>query len=206
MSTTIQLKRSNTPNSVPSTTDLASGELAVNTNDGVIYFKKTVDGTDSIVALQQYSAGTGVSINSGAISIGQDVSTTANVSFATGVFTDTGTGPNYTVKIENATGSVFGIGTGSEEFGIANDALNNEQTGYVPYTLTGATVNIKTPQDGNPTQPWTWSFNSDGTTSFPNYTFPATSGLPGQILTATNTGVQWQYAGVRSADQRVRRP
>lgn len=44
----IKLKRSSVAGKVPATTDLALGELAVNTVDGKIYFKKN-NGTDSIV-------------------------------------------------------------------------------------------------------------------------------------------------------------
>lgn len=55
--TTIKLKRSTTANSIPATTSLASGELALNTNDGKLFFKKTVSGTDSIVTLQPFPTG-----------------------------------------------------------------------------------------------------------------------------------------------------
>ncbi|AUS01811.1 pectin lyase fold/virulence factor [Vibrio phage 1.293.O._10N.261.52.E1] len=47
MSQTIKLKTSSTPASVPSTGDLILGELAVNTHDGKLYFKKN-DGSESI--------------------------------------------------------------------------------------------------------------------------------------------------------------
>ena len=40
MSTTIKLRRSATPGNIPSTSQLQLGELAINTNDGKIYFKK----------------------------------------------------------------------------------------------------------------------------------------------------------------------
>ncbi len=48
MAQTIKLKRSATQGAVPSTSDLALGELAVNTYDGKIYIKKD-SGTESIV-------------------------------------------------------------------------------------------------------------------------------------------------------------
>jgi hypothetical protein len=57
MSNTIQLKRSSTANSIPSTTALAAGELAVNTHDGKLFFKKTVGATNSIVTLQPFPDG-----------------------------------------------------------------------------------------------------------------------------------------------------
>lgn len=44
----IIIKRSSVPAKVPLTTDLQLGELAINTNDGVLYFKKN-DGVEAIV-------------------------------------------------------------------------------------------------------------------------------------------------------------
>ena len=186
--TAIKIRRSSVAGKIPLTTDLVLGELALNTNDGVLYFKKSPSGVDSIVALQPYTGGTGVSVSaSGVISIGQSVATTANVNFATGVFTDPSAGSNYTVKIGNATGSVFGIGTGSNSFGIANDALNNAQTGYVPYQVTATQIGFKTSANS-----YNWSFNADGTTQFPNYKFPAAAGTNGQILSTDGLGnVSW---------------
>lgn len=49
MAQTVKLKRSATPSKVPATTDLALGELAINTYDGKLYLKKSVSGTESIV-------------------------------------------------------------------------------------------------------------------------------------------------------------
>ena len=49
MTQTVQLKRSATSGSIPSTSDLALGELAINTYDGKAYIKKSVGGTESIV-------------------------------------------------------------------------------------------------------------------------------------------------------------
>lgn len=45
----IKLKQSSVAAKQPSTTDLQLGELAVNTNDGKLYLKKSVSGTESIV-------------------------------------------------------------------------------------------------------------------------------------------------------------
>ena len=36
----ISLKRSAVPGKIPTVNDLQLGELAINTNDGIIYFKK----------------------------------------------------------------------------------------------------------------------------------------------------------------------
>lgn len=48
MAQTIKLKRSATSGNAPSTSDLALGEVAINTYDGKVFIKKN-DGSDSIV-------------------------------------------------------------------------------------------------------------------------------------------------------------
>ena len=48
MAQTIKLRRSSTASAVPTTTQLALGEIAINTNDGKLYFEKD-DGSPSIV-------------------------------------------------------------------------------------------------------------------------------------------------------------
>ena len=45
MTQTVQLKRSATAGAIPRTSDLALGELALNTYDGKAYIKKSVGGT-----------------------------------------------------------------------------------------------------------------------------------------------------------------
>lgn len=52
MSTVVQLKRSETSGSIPTATDIAVGELAVNLADGTLYSKKT-DG--SIIEVGGYN-------------------------------------------------------------------------------------------------------------------------------------------------------
>ena len=51
MTQTVQLKRSATAGAIPSTSDLALGELAINTYDGKAYIKKNVGGTQSVVEI-----------------------------------------------------------------------------------------------------------------------------------------------------------
>jgi len=56
MAQTVKLKRSNTASAEPTTSQLASGELAMNTRDGKLYMRKYVDGTDgndTIIAIDQ---------------------------------------------------------------------------------------------------------------------------------------------------------
>ena len=54
---TIKLRRSDQAGNVPLTGNLALGEVALNTYDGKLFFKKTVDTTDSIVTLQPFPDG-----------------------------------------------------------------------------------------------------------------------------------------------------
>ena len=52
MSQLIKLKRSAVPGKIPTTGSLDLGEIAINTNDGNLYFKKN-DGTESIVTVKE---------------------------------------------------------------------------------------------------------------------------------------------------------
>lgn len=51
MANTIKIRRSATQGAVPTTAQLALGELALNTYDGKLYAKKNVGGTESVVEL-----------------------------------------------------------------------------------------------------------------------------------------------------------
>jgi hypothetical protein len=58
MANTIRIKRSAVPGKVPATSDLALGELGLNTYDGKLYTKKD-DGSPSIVELSGGAGGAG---------------------------------------------------------------------------------------------------------------------------------------------------
>ena len=53
MASTIRLKRSSTPGTAPTASDLQLGELAINTYDGVLYVKRVQDTLEEIVAFGQ---------------------------------------------------------------------------------------------------------------------------------------------------------
>lgn len=67
MSNIIKLKRNSNQGIVPSVSSLEDGELAINTYDGKLFFKKTVSGTSSIITLQSFptdgAAGQYLSLN-----------------------------------------------------------------------------------------------------------------------------------------------
>jgi hypothetical protein len=86
-----------------------------------------------------------------------------NSAFDGQTLTDHATGANYTLKIANGgvAGSVFGIGTGSAAYGIANDALNHTQDGYVPYSVTASRINLTVLGAGS------WVFDNTGNLTVP---------------------------------------
>lgn len=60
MANQVKFKRSDVADKAPTTSDLALGELAMNTRDGKVFMKKDVDGTESIVEVgaNTFEAGT----------------------------------------------------------------------------------------------------------------------------------------------------
>jgi hypothetical protein len=180
--TTIKIRRSSVQNKVPTTTDLDLGELAINTYDGKLFLKKSVGGTESIVTLEkQLTAGTGVSISSGAINIGQDVSTTVSPTFAgaslNGVtsIVESGTGAQNTLTVAGAgTGSLFAVGVSdSANDGINLKSLTSDLANPAKLTLSGSSVILKAGTKQ-------LTFNSSG-----NIVLPAN----GDILDSNNVSV-----------------
>ena len=144
---TIKLRRNTTPGSIPTTGNLAVGEVALNTADGKLFFKKTVSGIESIVALQQINAGTGVNIDTGGnVSIGQDVSTTASPSFSGANISPDGFPSSLTV---NSSGQVS-IANTLRLYGTITDSLSSVGSNYQVLTSTGTGVRWRTGGGGNP--------------------------------------------------------
>lgn len=59
MAQVIKVKESSVAGKVPTTAQLQLGELALNTTDGKLYFKKNVSGTESIVTVSASTASQG---------------------------------------------------------------------------------------------------------------------------------------------------
>ena len=131
MAQTIKLKRSATQGAAPTTSNLALGEVAINTYDGKMYIKKDVGGTESIVEVgsgantvsyleagmieYEYTATSNQTTFSGSDSNSATLSYTANsiMVFLNGVLQDDGV--DYTAT--NGTSVVFGTGL------VANDEV-----------------------------------------------------------------------------------
>lgn len=107
MANTIKHKRSSTASATPVTTDLALGEIAINTYDGKLFIKKD-DGTESIVEI---GAGGGAS----ALGDLSDVTITSPSSSVVGDFLKY-TGSSWeNVDLPSANGSTPGIVSASDQ-------------------------------------------------------------------------------------------
>jgi len=105
MANTLQVKRTTVAGRVPTTAQLAAGELAVNVTDGKLYLKKTTSGVESIVDVTSAALtdaelfakvtaqdGPGSGLNADLLD-GSHASTFATLSGAT--FTGVVTAPNF---------------------------------------------------------------------------------------------------------------
>jgi hypothetical protein len=128
-----------------------------------------------------------------------------NYTFTGQTLTDTSGTTNYSLKIANGTtGSVFAVGTGTDAYGVANDALDHTQTTYVPYNATASTISLNIPGKVG-----SLTINANGIVAVPNGLVIPTGtkasnadGTTGQIsydasyiyiCTATNT---WKRAAL----------
>lgn len=59
MAQVIKVKQSSVAGKVPTTAQLQLGELALNTTDGKLYFKKNVSGSESVVTVSASTASQG---------------------------------------------------------------------------------------------------------------------------------------------------
>ena len=88
MAQTIKLKRSATSGAAPGTSDLALGEVAINTYDGKMYIKKSVSGAESIV---EVGSGTTVFQYADAGMVEYEYTATANQTTFSGTDTNSAT-------------------------------------------------------------------------------------------------------------------
>jgi hypothetical protein len=90
MANTVVLKRSAVPNKIPTTSDLALGELALNTNDGNLFFKRDASGTQSILSVATLT-GTQTLTNK-TINLGNNTLVATSAQLASALTDETGSG------------------------------------------------------------------------------------------------------------------
>lgn len=127
--TLFRLKRSAVKGKTPTTSNLQVGELAVNTNDGRLFFK-TVDSasTQSIVTIRQIDAGTGITNTNGEISI-------SDTGVVSGQY---GTSSSIPVLTVNAQGQI-----------TAMDSVAVAGVSELSFDSASATLNISTADGGS---------------------------------------------------------
>lgn len=118
MANTVKIKRSSVQGKTPSTGDLALGELALNTYDGDLFFKRDVSGTESIITAATLNGSqtlTNKTISSavviGTITAGNSVGTNGQV------LSSTGTGVEW-ITSGSASGSPY------LDAGLITDPIN----------------------------------------------------------------------------------
>jgi hypothetical protein len=127
--TLFRLKRSAVKGKAPNTSNIELGELALNTNDGRLFFK-TVDSasTQSIVTIREISGGTGITETNGVVSI-------TDTGVVSGQY---GTSTTIPVLTVNAQGQI-----------TAMDSVAVAGVSQIAFDSASATLNISTADGGS---------------------------------------------------------
>lgn len=138
MANTVFLKRSAVPGKVPSTSDLALGEIATNTYDGNIFFKKSVSGTETIVSVATLTGSqtlTNKTLSSPVIT--GTLTADGSVGTSGQVLASTGSGVKWVAAGSGSGGSTNSFGTigvsGQSNIvaSVPNETLNISVSGFL---------------------------------------------------------------------------
>jgi hypothetical protein len=189
----MKFKRSAVPSKVPTTADLALGELAINTYDGKLFLKKN-DGTQSVVEIGAGGGGgsgtvtsvsgtgtvsgltlTGTVTSSGSLTLGGTLSlTSGNVTDALGFTPYNATNPaGYTTNVGTVTSVNLTAGTGVSVSGG-------------PITSSGAITVTNTAPDQVVSLTGAGATTVTGT--YPNFTITTTAGGSGTVTSVAASG------------------
>jgi len=147
MAQTIKLKRSATTGNVPTTSQLALGELGINTTDGKLFLKKSVSGTESIVEVGSTASFLPLSGGTltGNLSLGDNVKAQFGASNDLQIF-HTG---SYSAIKDVGTGALF-IG-GDNYVDIGNSGLSQTRARFYDGTVqlhSGGEIKLATTSTG----------------------------------------------------------
>lgn len=149
-------KRSSVAGKVPQTADLQLGEIAVNTTDGKLYIKKSVDGVETVVSPTGSASG-GVSLQ-GSLSLYVNQSTTLTI-------TDYDSATSYSVSATGGTATISGdtitynAGSTAGTFAVSITASNTDGTSMRSVAITVNAAGILQPANTSPANAAT---NQDG--------------------------------------------
>ena len=129
----IQIKRSAVASKIPLVADLALGELAINTNDGKLFLKKSVGGVETIVDVTAAGGATGTVTSVAALTIG-----TTGTDLSSTVATNTST-PVITLQVPNASATSRGA-LSSTDWSV----FNGKQAAGTYATGTGSASGVNT--------------------------------------------------------------
>jgi len=101
MAQTIKLKRSATAGNTPTTSQLALGELGINTTDGKLFLKKSVSGTESVV---EVGSGDSLPLSGGSL--------TGNLSLGDNVKAQFGASNNLQIYSDGTHSRIYESGSG----------------------------------------------------------------------------------------------
>ena len=136
MANNVLIKRSSVASKNPATTDLALGELALNTYDGNLFFKKSPSGSDAIVTVVTLD-GTQTLTNKTLTSPTLNSATANNLTLTGSLSAGSNTGSNGQFLKSTGSGVVWATPGGSSLASLSDVALSSPTTNQV-LTFNGA--------------------------------------------------------------------
>jgi len=189
MSNTVVLKRSAVQGKTPTTSDLALGELALNTYDGNLFFKRNVSSTESVVRvatntnLLSYTRVTG---NTTAVSRQSYIADTSGGAFTITLPASPVSG-DWVVIADGASFQTTALTVGRNSSTIADIAENlslNIEGVSVTFVYDGSTWEVYTQVGANGGD---GTFTASSTTTFTNKTISGSSNTLSNIANASLT-------------------
>ena len=183
MSVAFKLKRSSVSGRAPDTSSIDYGELAVNTYDGVIYFKKNDGNGDSVTSLRQ--------VTEYNLAIDNSPFTNTNSNNLSGVLRDLDRAINqnstFQIGADDSTLRSVGAGESILILGTGSITTSTDVEGNITIDSSDTLTSVTT-RNATTTNAITVGGLSIGT----EFTFPTTDGANGQTLVTDGNGnIYW---------------